>query len=457
MRSALLLCVVLPACSNPPSAPAACPPAAAAPPAATSALLPSSSVPALPASIAIAAPSASAPAHPLPPVALFDEAPGPGFLPRAEPAEVGLDRGRLEEVIREAESNGSDSLLVVKSGRLVAERTFGTPRAPIETMSITKSVVSLAVGMLIGDGKIASLDAPLSTWYPEWKDGKRSRVTLRHVMTHTTGIEKRKGKQFRLYPDRLQRARSAPIADEPGKVFSYSNESTQLLAGIVKSACGKPIDVYLQERLFAPLGITGWSWDKDKSGSVQTWYGLALTARDLAKLGMLMLADGRWDGKPIVAASYVKQATSPAIESAPLYGLLWWLRFDGTVRVMGAEHRDALRAAGFPSDKLLALLDKPIASDEAWFLEAGALLDSAERAALLDAKHKGLSLYGTRPGKQTGYQADGWLGQKLGVYPEAKMVAVRQHRRRDGSEEENQKSGFATFHKMMEAAVIPAR
>jgi len=323
-------------------------------------------------------------------------------------------------------------------------------------MSITKSVVSLAIGMLLGDGKIASLDAPLSTWYPEWKEGRRAKVTLRHVMTHTTGIEKRKGQQFRFFPDKLKRARSARIHDEPGTVFSYSNEGTQLLFGIIQSAAGKTVDAYLQEKLFGPLGIKGWSWDKDKAGNVQTWYGLALTARDLARLGMLMLADGHWDGKAIVSPSYVKQATSPVLEAAPNYGLLWWLRFDGTVRVFTDEHRSSLQSAGFPAAKLSPLLNKAVGSEEEWFLEAGALLHDAERAALIDAKTKGIALYATRPGRQTGYQADGWLGQKLGVYPDAKMVAVRQHRRHDGSDEENQKSGFANFHKMMEAAVALA-
>ncbi|MBI5534226.1 MAG: serine hydrolase [Deltaproteobacteria bacterium] len=372
---------------------------------------------------------------------------------------MGLDRARLDELVHEAEGNGSDSLVILKDGRVVVERYFGTVAAPIETMSVTKSVVSLAIGMLIDEGKIASVDAPVSTWFPEWKEGKRGKVTLRHLLTHTSGLEHKKGAAvLSSKPDRVKFARASKILDEPGRAFSYSNEATQLLSAIIKSAAGRPVDAYLRDKLFTPLGIKGWSWAHDKAENTLTYYGLALTARDLARLGMLMLAEGTWEGKSLLPAAYVHQATSAGIDTAQHYGLLWWLRHDGTERLLGREHIDALRAAGFASaDKLQPLIDRAVSSDEAWFLEAGALLDPTERAQLVELKNRGVTLFATRPGKQLGYYADGWLGQKLGVYPASKVIAVRQHRRREGTEEENQKAGFSSFYKMLEAAVMEPR
>jgi CubicO group peptidase (beta-lactamase class C family) len=189
-------------------------------------------------------------------------------------------------------------------------------------MSITKSVAVLAVPFLIEEGKIASLDAPLSTWFPEWKEGLKAKVTLRHVLTHTSGLENDpKAHTLNAAKDGVRFARESPVTVEPGTVFSYNNRAVALLAGIVKEASGEPIDQYLEKRLFAPLGIRA-QWHKDPAGNVRTYADLRMGARDLAKIGQLML-DG---GKPLPEGWAAKLTEPSALEKS--CGLLWWILYD---------------------------------------------------------------------------------------------------------------------------------
>lgn len=212
-----------------------------------------------------------------------------------------LDEGVLAALIEEAERTESDALIVIKDGRTVVERTFGREVGPIETMSVTKSVVSLAVGLLLDEGKTESLEAPLSTWFPDWAEGDKAAVTLRHVLTHTSGLEHRQGARvLNTQDDRLAFVRESPISEPPGTVFSYNNEATQLLSGVIEAAAGEPVDAYLDSRLFQPMGIADWSWERDPVGNAQTFYGLSLHPADLARIGLLMLDGGRWEGEVLV-------------------------------------------------------------------------------------------------------------------------------------------------------------
>ncbi|NUO48042.1 MAG: serine hydrolase [Polyangiaceae bacterium] len=265
-----------------------------------------------------------------------DESPeGTAAWPVMEPEEAGFDREKLKKVIQSAKASQSSSLLVLKDGKMVVEQYFGQPRRAIETMSVTKSVVSIAIGMLIADKKIASVDVPLSKYYPEFAGGKKAKITLYHLLTQTSGLEHADGAgKMSKEKDRLAYARARGVVSAPGTTFSYNNEATQLLSGIVAKAAGKPIDEYLAERLFKPLDITEWKWERDGAGNVQAFYGLSLHARDLAKIGVLFANGGTFGEKEILPGSWVRQSTTPA-KPGESYGYLWWLRYDRDGRQVG--------------------------------------------------------------------------------------------------------------------------
>ncbi len=380
-----------------------------------------------------------------------------GFWENGDARTLGFDLEILDQIIREAERTKSDSLLVIKDGRIVIERYFGNPRTPIETMSMTKSIVSIGIGMLIADGKIASLDTPLSTWFPEWKAGKKALVTLRHVLTHTSGLKNRQGAGvLNRQRDRLSFARKSPLAQDPGTTFSYSNEAAQLLSGVVEAAQGEPLDVYLQRRLFAPLGIAAPAWAKDGAGNVQTYYGLPLTARALARIGQVMLQQGNYDGVQIVPKSWVMESTTAAANT-PGHGLLWWIRRSRS-RVFIPSNKLSLlgTALGNPL-RLEGLAGKKYASRADLWLAAGSLLDASAREKFGALARRGKVPVDEQPGPRLGFAADGWLGQQLIVFPGLQLVAVRQHRSpqdRSVDGAYNKKYGFFDLFRRLESSLV---
>jgi len=379
---------------------------------------------------------------------LFDDAPAAGDDPARAPPDA-VDADALDHLIVEADASRSDSLVVLRDGKLVCERYFGHPRSPIETMSVTKSFVSLAIGFLIAEGKVPSLDVPLSRYYPEFRAGLKAKVTLRHVLTHTSGLEHRPAAGvLSNQADRLAYVRSLSVVDDPGTKFSYNNEAVQLLSGVIATAAKKPVDAYLNEKLFEPLGSREWSWAKDKKGNVATFYGLSLSARDMAKIGVTLLADGRYQGREIVPTDWVRTSTRPARADLSWTGLLWWIENDGPWFMQTAASLGSYAPASFTAaPKLAPLTGRRFPSRSAYWAEAGALLSSTERAAFTSWVRDEHVPFATEEAHTIGFRADGWLGQYIVVYPELGLVGVRQHREPEGGgdERENETYGFKEF------------
>ena len=100
-----------------------------------------------------------------------------------------VNQRALKRIVKRAEASESDALIIWKEGELVGEWFFDKPRGRIEAMSATKSVVVLAFGLLLSDGRLKSLDEPVCNFYPEWKQGLKSRITIRHLLTQMSGLQ----------------------------------------------------------------------------------------------------------------------------------------------------------------------------------------------------------------------------------------------------------------------------
>ena len=248
-----------------------------------------------------------------------------GFWRTADPAALGMDVSALERHRLLCQKTGADVCLVVHRGAIVQEVYAPTYRVPTYAMSSTKSITGLLVGLLIDDGKIKSIDAPVCTYVPEWCAGRRSQVTLRHLLSMTSGLPRMYDEGVASTNDKNPFVIGLSPTGEPGKAWAYSNEGVQLLSPVLDRAAGEPIQTYAQRRLFGPLGMKDTRLHLDEKEHAWTYADMETTARDLARVGLLMLNGGTWKGRRVLSAGWIERSTRPSQEFNSRYGLLWWL------------------------------------------------------------------------------------------------------------------------------------
>lgn len=373
------------------------------------------------------------------------------------PAAVAIPGERpLDALVRRAGELDTDALVVMRNGKVVLEKWFdGAPRK-IESMSVTKSVVALAFGRLLETRALRSLDEPVSTYYPEWRQGRKRGVTIRHLLTQTSGLQADRMTGTEVYPapDFVQLALCAELTDDPGTRFFYNNKATNLLAGVVQKISGKRLDDYLEAEVFAPLGITDVAWTLDAAGNPHGMSGLQIRPADLARLGQLMLDEGRWKGKQLLSRAWVRAATQPGAVQ-PGYGHLWWMVNDSKMIVIDDELAAGWRKAGSTEAFIAALmpLEGKVFEREAFFAAIkAALVDQGGLEAWYDNTWRRGQPDGKPADVRTiGFRADGWQGQAVIVLKKERLVVVRMREPKDNSEEENQRYGFSDLTRFVRA------
>jgi len=264
--------------------------------------------------------------------------------PEADPDSMGLDPDALQAHLDRCRRSGAFGCLVAYKGHLVQKWYRVEHRNPfVDTRSAVKSWTGLLAGMLVADGAIDSVGVPVATWIPEWTAGAQAGVTIRHLLTMTSGLSDRTGNPMTIPPPDSATAAAIPegpgvVAEKnttgsvfdlqldfpPGERFSYSNEGVQLLSPILERAAGMPLARYARERLFGPLGMENTRLMVDEYYNTVTFGGAETTLTEFARIGQLMLNEGRWNGRQIVPASWIERATTP-IEQTSNYGFLWWI------------------------------------------------------------------------------------------------------------------------------------
>lgn len=254
----------------------------------------------------------------------------------ASPAALGMDTAALAAHRALCERSGADACVVVHKGALVQEWYGPRYTEPMMAMSSTKSVTGLLAGMLVGDGRL-SADDPVSRYIPRWRAGAEGGVTVRHLLTMTSGLPD--------FPPGAREVSSArdkeafvfglPLSTRPGAAWAYSNDGAFLLSPLLDRAAGEPVEDYAARRLFAPLGMRRTRLHVYPKGQAWTHADMETTPRDLARVGQLMLNGGRWGGKQIVPEAWVRASVQPSQAVNPQYGLLWWLDVPGGFAARG--------------------------------------------------------------------------------------------------------------------------
>jgi CubicO group peptidase (beta-lactamase class C family) len=407
-----------------------------------------------------------------PPVAvlvlsLLHAPPAPG---QAAPNAAALDR-----LMNRARATDSDAVIVVHRGKTLVEDYFGKPKGRIEAMSATKSIVALAIGRLLSDGRIKSLDAPVHTFYPEWNQGRKAHITIRHLLTHRAGLQcDRITTEIYRSPDFVQLALAADLTDDPGVTFRYNNKSCNLLAGVVQKASGIRMDTLIGDEIFKPMGITDFGWSLDKAGNPHAMSGLQILPADLVKLGRLMMNNGKWNDKQILPASFVAEAVRDQITPPPSdpqsialsslttseslatfgfgqhYGLLWWVGWEPRVAV---------------TERLLAEWKRTDAPESFVAKMAtlkgltGVELDQRMQATITESEFMEGIGYGQRidwdvlAWNDQGFSAEGYLGQYLVVWPEHELIGVRMRRAPKGEFDDSRIDHLKDFKNLVRGLV----
>jgi CubicO group peptidase (beta-lactamase class C family) len=240
---------------------------------------------------------------------------------------------------------GTVAFLVIREDSILHEeyRDGWDETLTSNIFSATKSIVGLLVGVALGEGKIKSLDEPVGNYLPEFKTGKKARITIRHLLTMSGGLswDESYSSLFsvttRGYYGRDLRGLVAGLEaiEEPGVQFSYRSGDTQLLSFVVESATGQRVSDYAAEKLWRPMQACRdayWLLDRP-GGDEKAFCCFHSGAREMARFGRLLLRGGDWDGQQLVPAAYMEEATRPAAylkdqfgnDSLDYYGFQTWI------------------------------------------------------------------------------------------------------------------------------------
>lgn len=264
----------------------------------------------------------------------------PGGWTQSTPESQGIDSAALARMFDKISKERINlrSLVILRNGSLVTEAYFHpyTQNTPVQIQSVTKSVIGMLVGIAIQEGYLQSVDQRLLDFYPgrfipNWDD-RKGQITLKHLLTMTSGFD---CQDFTPSGDGMYQVKGwvaymfeRPMASAPGTRFSYCGGNPHLLSAILQKVTGMSTREYANTRLFKPLGIAPVpesAWPSDPQKITFGSFGLYLAPRDLAKLGLLMLDQGKWGSKQVVPASWIAASTQQYItkEDGSGYGYLW--------------------------------------------------------------------------------------------------------------------------------------
>jgi len=246
--------------------------------------------------------------------------------------------------IRQFDDLKTVAFLVVKNQKILFEKYWDgySSGSMSNSFSMAKSIISLLIGIALDEGYIQSVDQPVGDYLPEFREGDRAKVTIRHLLEMSSGLSwdeayssafsmTTKGYYGKDLPGLVL---NQTVLREPGKFYDYKSGNTQLLAMILESAIHHKVSWFASERLWKPLGAQQDAfWSLDNANGVEKAYCCFNTnVRDFARFGQLILNHGQWKYKQLVSESYLDLALTPVShliddqgKNVDYYGWQWWL------------------------------------------------------------------------------------------------------------------------------------
>lgn len=352
----------------------------------------------------------------------------------------------LDQLVTRCREVQVDSVLVTHNDNIILEYSSHACWQPLDAQGMTGAITALAIGILIDEGKIESIDTPVHTFFPEWNQGTKARITVRDLLANTSGLYfEGTLEEIHRAPNCVQQALCAEMVDAPGCCCRYNPKGINLLAAIVQKVSGQQISQFLRWKLFEPLDCAYMGWLTDDAGNEYGMSHLIIHAPDLLKIGKLVEQEGMWNGKQIVSKKWIHLISSPSQSLNPYIGLLWFLDFKSVdfwwdepllaqYQKKGVTPRfiallRSLQGQVFTSYKAYMSRCGPTVLNEEIIAQLGGPDAAAQFIKELYDLH--LPVANWRVGALHSVRARGINGQELVVYPGTKVITVRQIRGRE--------------------------
>lgn len=278
---------------------------------------------------------------------------------RVRPEEEGISSDHIASFLSEIaadETLNMHSILILRHGRMIAEAAFGDTDLRIwkTTFSACKSITSLAIGLLIAEGKLSpeeKLTDLFDSRIPALSRIAVRDLTVRHLLTMSTGAS---FNELSMMTERDWVKGYFAGSFDSGR-FAYNSLNTYLLSVILTEKTGQSLTDYLRPRLFEPLGISGYFWEKSPAGIEKGGWGLYMRPEDLAKIGQLVLQNGEWNGTQLIPAEYLEEAAHTQISTGEISKL-----YDYGYQIWTGRHRDSFLFNGMLGQNVLGMRENGI-------------------------------------------------------------------------------------------------
>jgi len=228
-------------------------------------------------------------------------------------------------------NDGQYALLIAKDGQTVFEKYYNQSSKDqlCNVQSLTKSIMSLLVGVAIDQGKIKSEEESIRTYFPtifaNLKDQRKEQITIKDLLNQTSGLKWEGYKEHESWLKSRQPNHyvlTKPLATRPGKMYFYNSGATHLLSQILVKATGQSVLAFAETHLFTPLQITNVKWEIRNDGHHDgSGLGFWMQADDLVKIGQLVLNKGNWKGQQIISQQWIDKSLDVDLKAKAAFGL----------------------------------------------------------------------------------------------------------------------------------------
>ncbi|MEP3210041.1 MAG: serine hydrolase [Maribacter sp.] len=347
-----------------------------------------------------------------------------------------VNQNVLNEIKVKANETHSDAVIIIQDGKILYKDFFEQNDQPLYISSVGKSLVNLAIGKLLDKKLIDSLNQPVYTLFPEWKQGQKKFITIRMLLNHTSGLQDHSNAMVELEPaptfqveNVINIALAAELSSKPGTEFFYSNKATALLGGIVEKASGKRFDHFFVDEFYKPMNIANYGWIQDKSGNPTTHGAFVIKPSDLIKFGELILNKGVYNGNRLISESWIEESFQQAQKFDIRFGLLWWRKPISEKRIIDKEIWASWKKAKVDSNFMSKLrpIKNTLFDSNQLFYEALNNALGESWITLMNEKLSGTLAWSKKvfSPQIVAYYGDGYRGNYLVIVPENNLVAIR--------------------------------